>query len=317
MSDNIPFDIHVEIIKRLPLKSLIQFRSVSKPWKSLIDSSDFIARYSSQQQHLLVRYQDLVDLEQKYVSIVDDNTFPQHRVSLTPPPLVRMLKDPSNMSDESSILGSSHGLLCFSGYCKDGLRFSLYGMPMVVLWNISIRKAVVVVVPNARDVKYRTALGFGVCRETTDPKIVHIRYIRSPGVMESVNGFLYGLAIDRITMDGGFTSHNLIISFDVTSEEFREVNLPHSLAHDVSERMEFWKSGEPVIEFLDLWCDPLEESSSLVVYEPDSKQTDNLRIDGISSFSFSGSSYMETLLLLDQPNFVIYGKAKATSKAES
>ncbi|KAJ0918555.1 hypothetical protein HanRHA438_Chr05g0219271 [Helianthus annuus] len=32
-------------------------------------------------------------------------------------------------------------------------------------------------------------------------------------------------------MDGGFTSCNLIISFDMTSEEFREVKFTNSLAH--------------------------------------------------------------------------------------
>nr|GEZ40112.1 hypothetical protein [Tanacetum cinerariifolium] len=57
MSDNIPFEIQVEIIKRLTVKSLIQFRSVSKLWKSLIDSSAFIADYqrTDLQQHILVR----------------------------------------------------------------------------------------------------------------------------------------------------------------------------------------------------------------------------------------------------------------------
>ncbi|MFS8020210.1 putative F-box domain-containing protein [Helianthus anomalus] len=48
MSDNIPFEIQVEIIKKLRVKSLIQFRSVSKAWKSLIDSSDFITHYNTQ-----------------------------------------------------------------------------------------------------------------------------------------------------------------------------------------------------------------------------------------------------------------------------
>ncbi|KAJ0818201.1 putative F-box domain-containing protein [Helianthus annuus] len=45
MSDNVPFEIQEEIIKRLPVKSLIRFRSVSKSWKSLIDSSNFITHY--------------------------------------------------------------------------------------------------------------------------------------------------------------------------------------------------------------------------------------------------------------------------------
>ncbi|KAF5803871.1 putative F-box associated domain, type 1 [Helianthus annuus] len=43
---------------------------------------------------------------------------------------------------------------------------------------------------------------------------------------------LYWLATDgTIGVDGGYQSYNLIISLDITSEEFREVNLPHELAH--------------------------------------------------------------------------------------
>ncbi|KAF5824147.1 putative F-box associated domain, type 3 [Helianthus annuus] len=34
-----------------------------------------------------------------------------------------------------------------------------------------------------------------------------------------------------VKTDGRFGSYNLIVSFDMTSEEFREVNLPQSLAH--------------------------------------------------------------------------------------
>ncbi|PWA48164.1 F-box domain-containing protein [Artemisia annua] len=45
MSDNIPFDIQVDIMNRLPVKSLMQFRSLSKSWKAAIDCNDFIRRY--------------------------------------------------------------------------------------------------------------------------------------------------------------------------------------------------------------------------------------------------------------------------------
>ncbi|KAF5764863.1 putative F-box domain-containing protein [Helianthus annuus] len=63
MLDQIPLEIQSEIMKRLPVKSLIQFRSVCKSWNSLIESPDFIAHYSSQQQHLLVRFPRLVELK--------------------------------------------------------------------------------------------------------------------------------------------------------------------------------------------------------------------------------------------------------------
>ncbi|KAI3776454.1 hypothetical protein L1987_46239 [Smallanthus sonchifolius] len=134
MSDDIPFDIQAEIVKRLPVKSLIQFRSVSKAWKSLIDSSDFIAHYSSQQQHLLVRYAHRVVDEEKYISFVDDdNSFPQQKVSLTVPLLVKMLK-------RCRIIGSSHGLLCLFGDYRDGRDAPMSGTGRVVLWNLSIGK---------------------------------------------------------------------------------------------------------------------------------------------------------------------------------
>ncbi|GJR21285.1 F-box domain containing protein [Tanacetum coccineum] len=42
MSDNIPFDIQMDIMNRLPVKSLLQFRAVSKQWKFSIDNFEFI-----------------------------------------------------------------------------------------------------------------------------------------------------------------------------------------------------------------------------------------------------------------------------------
>ncbi|GKF10710.1 putative F-box domain-containing protein [Tanacetum coccineum] len=56
MSDNyIPLDIKTDIMKKLLVKSLIQFPCVSKEWKSLIDSSEFIKSYQAMNHHLLVR----------------------------------------------------------------------------------------------------------------------------------------------------------------------------------------------------------------------------------------------------------------------
>ncbi|KAF5797370.1 putative F-box domain-containing protein [Helianthus annuus] len=109
MSDDIPFELQEEIIKRvLPVKSLIRFRSVSKQWKSLIDSSEFITHHTlnySQPQHLLVSYitggtghrvvsPDACLPEDKYVSIVDDDCFPHHKFSPVVPPTVKLLARP-------------------------------------------------------------------------------------------------------------------------------------------------------------------------------------------------------------------------------
>ncbi|KAK9077309.1 hypothetical protein SSX86_005646 [Deinandra increscens subsp. villosa] len=375
MSDNLPFELQSEIIKRLPVEPLLRFRSVSKAWKSLIDSSDFTADYTGKVQHILVNYHHYLHNDHKYVSIVDDHTFPQHRVSPTPPELVNMLKS-------SSIIGSSHGLLCLSGYFRDSSH--LPETEVAILWNVSVRKAVSVVLPHVKG--HPADLGFGVCSYTKDPKIVYIRHIigeedqetigrqveifaLSTGAWRSlhnnlprnsveffrlqvvIDGFLYWLATNKITMD------NLIISFDITSEEFGEVNLPDTLAHDrscgslyisklrkslvVIERdravydpifivwmmedgdsksftklfsiytpdvsilgvLEFRESGEPILKVSE------DDSWYLVVYEPYSKQIGNLGIEG-EDLAFSVSSYTETLLLHEQPNFVIYDKGE-------
>ncbi|KAF5804007.1 putative F-box associated interaction domain-containing protein [Helianthus annuus] len=156
------------------------------------------------------------------------------------------------------------------------------------LWNPCIRKAVAVDVPNVADRRiYETGLGFGVCRETNDPKIVKITHINMWGHRESVtcipwqvevftlstgawrspytsnlprnsiefdydntvviDGMLYWLATNRITADGGFQSYNLLISFDMTSEEFREVNLPDSLAHQSISGLTIYKLRESLV----------------------------------------------------------------------
>ncbi|KAJ0568498.1 putative F-box associated interaction domain-containing protein [Helianthus annuus] len=269
---------------------------------------------------------------------------------------------------------------------------------MVVLWNVSIRKAVAVDVPNVAGGKYKTLLGFGVCGETCDPKIVKIAYIDHCYQMESIpesipwqvevftlstrawrqphssnfprksirfgrkqvvlDGFLYWIATEWIATDGGFRGINLIISFETTFEQFREINLPNALAHYqpyrelfisklreslvVLQRNEYhsnsffvWmmedgipksftkiftictpgetlisvpgfrKSGEPIIEISTYLWHPYEDNSWLVVYEPYSKDISDI---GISEWmcSFSLYSYMETLLLLDQPDLTTY-----------
>ncbi|KAI3725486.1 hypothetical protein L1987_65274 [Smallanthus sonchifolius] len=285
MSDNIPFEIQEDIIKRFPAQSLVRFRSVSKAWKSLIDSSDFVAQYSVQHQHLLVRYHH--DSDKKYLSIAYDDTFPQHKVYLTVPRLV----------NGGRIIGCTHGLLCVYGHCHNS------DTVMAVVWNLSIRKSVGVVV---------------------------------------IDGCLYWLATDKITSD---RCDNLIISFDMTSEEFTEVNLPDSLAHQTYLNLSMCKLRESLVvlqrdvieteivvwmmedgvpkSFINLFSVnvnlPLasvlgftksgvpivENCGVLVVYEPYSEHRDNFGIQG-RSFTFSAYPYVETLLLHDQTYLRVY-----------
>ncbi|KAJ0781539.1 putative F-box domain-containing protein [Helianthus annuus] len=362
MSDNIPYDIQVDILKKLPVKSLIQFRSICKAWKSLVDSADFVKHYRGQMQHLLVSYYEhSYSFGRKYVSIADDDTFPQKKVPLTNP---MSLNNPR-------LIGTSHGLLCLYSYSDD----------MVVIWNLCIRKVVAVVLYNVEhDAGSWDYLGFGVCRETNDPKIIRIRSVtwcdinglsyvpwqvevfplstgawRTPFSTNFPSKSIYFRFenYDQVVIDGvhywlaNDISCNLIFSFDMTREEFSEINLPDGLAHKSDYTLSMSKLRESIV-VLDrdddemvfvVWMmedgvsktftkpftinyntpDALyfvsgfrktgeaiiEGRRQLFVYEPYSKHIKNFGIDG-NYYDFFVHSYMETLILLDQPNLRVF-----------
>ncbi|XP_076882900.1 F-box protein CPR1-like [Bidens hawaiensis] len=250
MPANIPFEIQEEILKHvLSTKSLIRFRSVSKPWKSLIDGSEFVTRHhKAQPLHLLIMYRGSESYEDKFVLVADDDCFPDHKFSPIDCPIVKS-------AAAKPMLDCSHGLVCLLGYHR------VQRKSMMVLWNPSIRKSVNIPVPSAWD-----AYGFGVCPKTSDPKIVRIahgprqtssmdRYAEvftlSSGVWRRVlmnsqfkflhfsighhaiiGGVIYWVAYEydhlSNTIIMGLT-RSRIISFDLESEEFGEVELPDSL----------------------------------------------------------------------------------------
>lgn len=159
----IPFNIQLQIIKSLPVKSLLQFRSVSTDWKSSIDDPEFIQDYiknyhinhPNPQHHLLVRYK--LDHFETYTSIVDDNNFPQQRFPFLAPVSLSFLR-------KTLTLASDDGLLCFYGEVGSNTK-------RAVIWNPTVGKSVSIdVFPNAY--YEHTVVGFGVCHG--DPMLVKI-----------------------------------------------------------------------------------------------------------------------------------------------
>ncbi|GKA15667.1 putative pentatricopeptide repeat-containing protein [Tanacetum coccineum] len=179
---------------------------------------------------------------------MDNNTFPQQKFPLTAPESLHLLRG-------TLTLGSINGLLCFCGFYGDVDSKT----KMAVIWNPTVRKSVgIVVIPK---VGYkRTIVGFGVCPDTSDPKLVKISVDATPSMWEVevftlstrvrkivftgapfkscylssvhqvfVNGVIYFHAYG-IDLDGGVRSH-CIISFDLKSEKFGEVCLPERLLH--------------------------------------------------------------------------------------
>ncbi|XP_071718746.1 F-box protein CPR1-like [Rutidosis leptorrhynchoides] len=320
MSDLVPFDIQTEIIKKLPIKSVVRCRSVSKQWKSLIDSSEFIhdnCLRDNQPHHLLVRY--YLDSVQKYVSIIDDDdSFPQHKMSPT----------------------------------------------VTVALNQFQSKSVRIVVPNGISKMHADiVIGFGVCPNTSDPKLVKIKNIQS-SVTGTVNCVPW--EVEVFTLSSGFgeidvgheNKHSRLISFDLKHEEFGEVLLSDSLVRSTADMylrklmgslaviegfyepqdpfcvvwkmneegvlksftklytfkaypftimnsvLEFRKNGEPIME-------SIEQGGELTIlefYGPCSGQVNDLWPDENHGHltECTAYSYTETLALLNQSDNIIY-----------
>ncbi|GJV43443.1 probable galacturonosyltransferase 7 isoform X2 [Tanacetum coccineum] len=259
MSDNIPFEIQMEIIKKVSsVKSLIQFRSVSKPWKSFIDSSQFIKGYGSrhtQPRSRIVSYKSgyIMD-ELRYICLVDDDikTFKVQQQEFAPFVVSPLLEQYL----VKKVVGACHGLLCFYGYHRG------YNKWMVVIWNPSIGKSFGIVVPSYDPQTYN--YGFGVCPVASDPTVVKfVRAVNMPWHVEVftlssgvwnvipsgnlprksiklnelstqvvIDRFIYWGACEKISTDDGESNTNhMVVSFDLITKEFKVVDLPHTLTN--------------------------------------------------------------------------------------
>ncbi|KAI3776462.1 hypothetical protein L1987_46247 [Smallanthus sonchifolius] len=215
MSDNTPLEIQEEIMKRLPVKSLIQFRCVSKTWKSLIDSSDFIANYTHM-QHLLVTYGFGV-------------------CPVTNDPKIVKITYIDNWVDIKS--------------------------KACIPWRVEV---------------FSLSTGAWRSAYTTNlpRKLIHF-YLFSV----DIDGIIYWLTEDRISIDGGFKYYSMITSFDMTSEEFGEVYLPDTLAHSGEHEISKLRNSLVVLgNYMDTEGFGFD-LSSLVVYESSSERIVNLDID--------------------------------------
>ncbi|GJS40283.1 hypothetical protein Tco_0565326 [Tanacetum coccineum] len=129
---------------------------------------------------------------------------------------------------------------------------------MAVIWNHTLRKSIGIVISISKAVDI--VVGFGVCPDTSDPKLVKIIVDEITSMWEVdaftlntrvwkivytsvpfkwgelswlqvfVNGVIYFHACDSIYLDDGVRS-NFVILFDLKSEKFGEVCLPERLVH--------------------------------------------------------------------------------------
>ncbi|XP_028752217.1 F-box protein At3g07870-like [Neltuma alba] len=100
----LPFEIIVNILKRLPVKSIVRFRCVCKDWKNLFKSPSFIAehlRHSDRKNPLLLLQEYNCYDRRAYFCLLD------HKMEA-----VESFSTPPNWG----VTGSCNGLLCVKIY---------------------------------------------------------------------------------------------------------------------------------------------------------------------------------------------------------
>ncbi|XP_048128050.1 F-box/kelch-repeat protein At3g06240-like [Rhodamnia argentea] len=259
---NIPQDVVVEILKRLPVESLLRFRCVSRSWRSAIDDPRFVALHlnhsalDASNWHLLCLHR--FDPVQRLCSL-----FPN--VSLALPSQSQIEIPFGNPANQCSFVGSCNGLICVREFSTNGPGETFY------LWNLFTRKHKAVPRSGLKHqylsaVTLHRVLGFGFDAGSNDYKIVRIFY-----VLEDSGGCLggpkarveiYSLSTDSwrslewevpafcgyrtavffngklhsfaFKFDGpwGKCADGLIVSFDVAGEVFDEIALPEEIQKD-------------------------------------------------------------------------------------
>ncbi|XP_058203810.1 F-box/kelch-repeat protein At3g23880-like [Rhododendron vialii] len=228
---NLPFEIIVEILSRLSVKSLLRFRCVSKSWRSLISQTEFA------KTHL------------RLASVNTDYT--HHRLILQGPcsyvdfkscSLYSVLNEKSDTAVELDcplkrtyspvmVVGSCNGLVCIAADLE------------VIISNPSARKSKRL--PNAETKSYNfLRYGFGYDESVDDYKVARFFWDihREVEVMvyslrtdswRQIRGFPQFFPLDHFGtyLNGAlhwtrFTKPNVIICLDLANETFGEVLEP-------------------------------------------------------------------------------------------
>ncbi|OVA03346.1 F-box domain [Macleaya cordata] len=261
-----PEEIMVDILSRLPVKSIKRFRCVCKPWCDLFSSPNFVKmhlnHHSIEKDNLTLLVNDgchlyTVDYDSSLSTLCDIEAvkidypliFPEDRygeVDETSYPLI-------SSDNGVEILGSCNGILCFTTHDND----------VIFLWNPSTKEHKKL--QGAGYSEYfrcsiRVPYGFGYGCKIDDYKLVSIFYnfrfgsevevytlgsnswkklknipyivssdLNRPGVL--VNECLHWIASPNngLKKNRGSKDSKVIVSFDINDEIFLEVSHPEQL----------------------------------------------------------------------------------------
>ncbi|KAK6157917.1 hypothetical protein DH2020_012165 [Rehmannia glutinosa] len=272
---SLPEDVILEILSRLPITSLVRFKSVCKSWNGMINNPMFISKHHKTvslkegSEIVLISRRDNVTNERVISSLRNDGYYTfvdQH--------LPTFLND---MFGHVRLIGPCNGIVC------------LYGFPdNIALWNPSIRdfkklpSSLVQRPPNA---KVRGGdVGVGFDSKTLDFKVMQILFCAS----KDCGGLIYQVEIYssrtnswrkyESIVPANIMYHNLwsmvyknetfcwwaqdssnvevILSFDMSKETFQKTPLPSNIEVLGGQH----RTTRAIM--------PLKESLALIVYRP-------------------------------------------------
>ncbi|KAF8011757.1 hypothetical protein BT93_I0022 [Corymbia citriodora subsp. variegata] len=263
----LPHDVAVEILKRLlkrlPARSLLQFRCVCRSWRSTIDDPRFVALHSnhsaldpSNRYLVCLDFGDDLDPVQNTCSLFSNGSLTLPFQSQIEIPFV------TPHPNCYAVVGSCDGLICVSEISSNG-----YGQMMYV-WNLFTRKHRAVRLPGPKQQNLsmegaRVVQGFYFDAKSNDYNVVSIFLFPDLHPFCLRNGKprveIYSLGTDswrtlecevpaiRLGKRAVFLNGNLhwyatnrkrlgfgsIASFDVTGEVFDEMVLPEEMLDDL------------------------------------------------------------------------------------
>ncbi|XP_028054594.1 uncharacterized protein LOC114258801 [Camellia sinensis] len=236
-------EVLIEILARLLVKSLLQFRSICKSWYSLITNPSFITTHlnrtkSNHANKLLIKFKS--ENRDRCLSFTDDKTFGDEFVNFEYPF--------QNYNEFFKIVGACDRLLCLSDY---------YGLDYAVLWNPSIRRFVTLLEFGSSVIEDCCLLwfdfGFGFNSMSNDYNVkLHVPLMIIASMLCIGWSFL---CLAHVLGDPFVLDCVCILAFDIVDEVFREISLPNHQI-DVNVRT-------------NTYITVLRESLAVIIYEDD------------------------------------------------
>ncbi|KAI8565854.1 hypothetical protein RHMOL_Rhmol03G0293100 [Rhododendron molle] len=202
----LPEDVLIQILSRLPVKSLMRFRAACKSWNSLVKSPAFVSKHLENHTNsstvknisrLLVCHRGN-PTNKRLISLFSNDNLKEF-ISQDLSPFF------DNKFGHIRLIGPCNGIVCLYGFTDN-----------IALWNPSIREfktLPVSPIPRPPDARILCGdLAFGFDSKTNDYKVMQILFCSSNKFGVAYHVEIYNLTTDSWREYGGIVPANIIIN---------------------------------------------------------------------------------------------------------